>query len=520
MVIHYGVDAPVTEPVKRADNLFSLSRAELFRIIAVIAPAAFLRFFRIGQQSYWADEVQSIWQVNGHAGTIFNNIATNFHGPLHFTLLLGWGKLGGWEEGWTRSLSALAGVVTIWLFYLLARRIAGRKAALWAIILMAASPFHIWYSQEVRNYVFLHLFTVLSMLFFMKVMEQEREEAPRFRGSVGIWAGYLAASAAALLCNLAALFLFAVQGIYALIARPRLALKLVILMAAVFLVLLPWIMEIELGWSIEHIKYGDPLRRINFHPLGIPYTYLVFSLGESVAPPSDEMHRAMSMELFKPYLPYLILAFITYAILIFKGARSWIDNRNRIIMFLLWLLVPLIFVSALAILNLKVFQPRYASVSFPGYLILIAAGLAACGSRLRRVLIISIIILTFFSLDNHYNNPRYWKPDLRSAVGLINQKSREGDVLAVYSIMEPVEFYYRGPADLTGFWPLPGTRQFRERSSELARRYRRVWLLSNYGWYRDPAGTIPEGFNDRFELIERHEYNKVTVHLFRTGGQR
>lgn len=507
-------------PVKRAQNLFSLSRSELFRILAVMVPAAFLRFFRIGQQSYWADEVQSIWQVNGHAGTIFDNIITNFHGPLHFTLLLGWGKIGGWGEVWTRSLSAIAGLVTIWLFYLLARKITGRKGALWAIILLAVSPFHIWYSQEVRNYVFLHLFTILSMLIFIRIMEAEETGSSSGRERIGEWTGFLAASAAAILCNLAALFLFAVQMLYALIVKPKAALRIIIVMAVIFLILLPWITGFEIGWSIQHIKYGDPLRKINFHPLGIPYTFLVFSLGETAAPPSDEMHRALSLELFRPHLPYLVLALATYAILFFNGLKSWLGNRKRLILFAVWLTLPLFFVSLLAILNLKVFQPRYASVSFPAYLILIAAGFTATGRKLRWLLATAVALLTFYSLDNHYTDPRYWKPDVRSAVKMINERSRESDLLVVYSISEPVEFYYRGPADMTGFWPLPGSDAFRQKTSEFEKKYDRIWLLNNYGWYRDPEGRIPDGFAERFEKVEEFEYNKIRMFLYRTGRDR
>jgi len=509
----------VKAPVRREEKLFSLNRAELFRIVAVMAPAAFLRFYRIGQQSYWADEVQSIWQVNGHAGTIFNNIITNFHGPLHFTLLLGWGELGGWSEAWTRSLSALAGLACIWLFYLLARKIAGRTAAIWAIILMAVSPFHVWYSQEVRNYVFLHLFVILSMLLFLRILEREDSETISFRRRTGEWAVFLAASAAALLCNLAALFLFAVQGIFTLIIKPKLALKLSVLLAVLFLILLPWIAGIELGWNLEHIMHGDPLRKINFHPLGVPYTYLVFSLGETFAPSSDQMHRALSFGMFKPFLPYLALAFVTYSILLFQGLRAWARERNRLILFSLWLVVPLVFVSILAILNLKVFQPRYASVSFPAYLIVIAAGMARSGRKLRWLLAASIALLTLVSLHNHYTDPRYWKPDVRAAVRPVNSRSRPGDVLLIYTIQEPVRFYYNGPAEIRSVYPLPGTGGFDEKVSELRESFDRIWLVDNYGWYIDPEDRIPEGYREEFMLDKKYSYNKVRVWLFRMGAE-
>jgi mannosyltransferase len=500
------------------DATFSMPKGDRYAMIGILGVAAFLRFFRIAQQSFWADEVQSIWQVNGHAGTILDNILTNMHGPLHFALLLGWSKLGGWSETWTRSLSAVAALVTIWLFYILTRRLAGRQAALWAALLLAISPFHILYSQEVRNYALLILFAVLSLILFLRIIEgngDEKAGRSNMLRRLGTWIGFLFTSAAALACNLAALFLFVSQGIYILLVRPKLFGKLVVILVLIFLLLLPWIKNIELGWSIEHIKYGDSLRKVNFHPLSIPYTFLVYSVGDTVGPSRNEMNRSLSPGMFRPFIPYYIAAFVVYVILIFQGLWAWSRQQRMLWLFLTWLLLPIILAGILATLNLKVYQVRYASVGFPAYLILLAVGIERCTKRLRWVLVALIVVLTFVSLRNLYTNPRYWKPDARAATTAIMQEDRIGDAIVLYTIQEPLLYYYNGPATVIALGFAPDNALFWNEIADLEKRFERIWLVDYYGWYIDPEGKIPKAFDERFELAGEHRFIGIDVRLYR-----
>jgi mannosyltransferase len=495
----------------------SMPQSDRYAMFGIFGAGAFLRFFRIGQQSYWADEVQSIWQVNGHAGIIHDNILTNPHGPLHFTLLWVWSKLGGWSEVWTRSLSAVAALVTMWYFYILARRLAGHRAALWAVLLMAISPFHIMYSQEVRNYALLVLFAVLSYILLLRITGRggvEDGRSPGARGMLGTWIAYLFTSAAALACNLAALFLFISQGVYILLVRPKLFGRLVVIMVLIFLLLLPWIRNIELGWSIEHIKYGDPLRTVNFHPFSLPYTFLVYSLGDTVGPSRNEMNRSLAFDMFKPFIPYYAIACLVYVVLVLQGLRTWHRRRKMLYLFGTWMILPVILAAILAILNLKVYQARYAAVGFPAYLILLAAGIERCGKRLRWALVALVIVLTFVSLRNFYSNPRYWKPDARAAAAVIMQEDRAGDAIVLYTIQEPLLYYYDGPGTVTGLGFAPDSTRFWEDMADLEKRFERIWLVDYFGWYIDPEGRIPEAFSERFEPEGMYRFTGIDVRLY------
>ena len=69
-----------------------------------------------------------------------------------------------------RSLSALAGVATIPVAFLLGRELRGRRAGLIAAALVAVNPMLIWYSQEARAYALLVLFCALSLLYCVRAL--------------------------------------------------------------------------------------------------------------------------------------------------------------------------------------------------------------------------------------------------------------------------------------------------------------------------------------------------------------
>ncbi|GEM_PF-1144362 len=495
-------------------------RADSYKLAVILALGAFLRFFRIGQQSYWSDEVQSIWTVSGYAGTILENITQNHHGTLHFTLLWLWSKIGGWGEAWTRSLSVIAALVTFWLLYVLARRIAGRNIAIWSTLLLAISPFHIWFSQEVRNYVFLHLFSVLSMIFLLEIVDKKDDELGWFpkRERVWPWIGFILASIAALLCNLAALFLLAFQGIYILIRRPRLSLRLAVVAVLIFLVLFPWIRGLELGWTIDQITTAAPLRNVNFHPLAALFTLKVYSVGRTLGPSLHEMDMSLSFDTFRPYMAQLAASGIVFGLIFIQGLRERWRQRYGLWFFVGWIFLPMVFVSILALLNLKAYIVRYVSVGFPAFLIVLAAGLERSKTGLRIALAALVLILSFISIRNIYCEPRYWKPDVRNAVAELERGAYEKDAVVVYSQMEPFLYYYKGRCEILSIYYPPEDIRLEKMIEDLGRRFERVWLFDYRGVYLDPEGKIPVIFGERFDLVEEFRFPGVDLRLYTIPG--
>ncbi len=72
--------------------------------------------------------------------------------PFYILTVWATAKLLGSQEWVLRSLSFAFGVGTLWIFWLLVRRLASRPVALLALAMVAVSPIMVYYSKELKQY--------------------------------------------------------------------------------------------------------------------------------------------------------------------------------------------------------------------------------------------------------------------------------------------------------------------------------------------------------------------------------
>jgi hypothetical protein len=134
-------------------------------LAAAIALAAFaLRLIHLGRDSLWYDETVSVYLAGQPAAELIAHTARDIHPPLYYLLLRGWLLLTGYPTGqadlashglefMAAFMSLFFGVLLVPLTWQLARRLGLRQPVpLLAALLIAVSPFGVWYSQEVRMY--------------------------------------------------------------------------------------------------------------------------------------------------------------------------------------------------------------------------------------------------------------------------------------------------------------------------------------------------------------------------------
>ncbi len=95
-------------------------------LILIFLLALALRGYRLDGQSLWADEGNSAALASRPLAQIAHDSAHDIHPPLYYWLLHGWTRLAGTSEIALRSLSALLGLLLVWLIYLIGRRLHGQ----------------------------------------------------------------------------------------------------------------------------------------------------------------------------------------------------------------------------------------------------------------------------------------------------------------------------------------------------------------------------------------------------------
>ncbi|HJW90473.1 MAG TPA: glycosyltransferase family 39 protein [Anaerolineales bacterium] len=150
-------------------EVFNLSRINEFFILGFITLFAVgLRFYKLGEWSFWYDEIFTLRDVQriSELGLLDQQISRAL---IYLTV-----HSLGISEWSARLVPALVGALTIPALYFPLRRIFNPNVALLSGLLLAVSPWHLYWSQNARFYTTILLFYTLALLVFYFGIEKDR----------------------------------------------------------------------------------------------------------------------------------------------------------------------------------------------------------------------------------------------------------------------------------------------------------------------------------------------------------
>jgi mannosyltransferase len=496
------------EPVSSAPGDARLATAA---VVGLTLLALGLRLWGLTRQSIWVDETFTIAWAGVFRGMTLDRFLLNLQGPFHALALCAWTRLFGPGEAALRSLEAVAGAATVPVLWWALRPLGRPAAALVSCAMLAVSPFHLWYSQEARNYAFAILLGIASM-----------GAMARLPGPPRRWAGYTAANVLGLLSNLSHAFLLVAQVVWlALRGRAARPLWRGFALSAVITVLCvsPWMWQF---WERRVVPSGalgtepaealtDARGETTAPLLGVPYAYFAFATGFSYGPSLRELHGLYGggfSALLRRHLAEIAWAAVVFGGLALLGAwRLWRAGPPARAWVLLAAL-PVLLTLLVSFLNLKVFNARYAAAAFPAFLLAVGEGVTAPRRRALRWLLLGAVLLpTAKSVAAYYGDPRYAREDARGVDAFLRREARPGDLLFTVGTVIPMSGYYwiragGPPAGMecidTWSWRQEGLgydEQFRR--FEALARGRRTFVLFLRAEDIDPAGRWSEYFAAR-----------------------
>ena len=144
-------------------------------LIVIVFIGAFLRFWNLGNWSFWIDEVLTV--LDSKDVSLTNSpinpipyFATKFSASFSDKLSF---LFGGSEEWKYRFIFCIAGILSIWVIFHLAQILYGKKVGLLAALFVSLSNWHIFWSQNTRSYILTFLFGVLTAWFFYRSFERD-----------------------------------------------------------------------------------------------------------------------------------------------------------------------------------------------------------------------------------------------------------------------------------------------------------------------------------------------------------
>jgi 4-amino-4-deoxy-L-arabinose transferase-like glycosyltransferase len=421
-------------------------------LLLITAAGFLLRILRLDFQPLWWDEGYSVWFATHPVGQMVSLTSQDIHPPLYYLLLSGWIKLLGPGPVSLRWLSVIAGTLAIPLMYVAGRSLFhSPRAGVIASLLVVLNPLHVYYSQEVRMYGLVALWSLAATWAAWGVFSAgQRNPAPTRRTRVAFLAAYVAFATLALYTQYYAIFLPIGLTLYAVWRYRRAPLGLVEWLAAqlaVALLYLPW----AIYAGLRLVTYvSQKVAQDADRPLGLPL-YLARHLSAFAAG-----HLVGRAAAWWPLALLLLVPIVVGLVVRWRnphpptpspmpgmgeGARqqSGRGGEGSPVSFLLTVLATILLLGWVISLRFPFFPERgerLLLLGLPHFILLAAAAADALWARSRIAGYVTLglfVAVSAASLAGFYTVPRYADDDYRPLIAATVEQGLPGDtVFAVY----------------------------------------------------------------------------------------
>lgn len=419
-----------------------------WRLVGILGLAFILRLINLNQ-SLWLDEaVQALTSQSSFLG-VFQELRGDFNPPLYHLLMWGWVHLFGSSEIILRLPSVLFGVATVYIVYKIGKVISDQRSAIsdqkitgyWipitGALFLATAPFHIYYSQEARNYALATFLAALSMYYFIRVIS---EQWLVVRKKLAI--SYLLSTTLLLYTNYFGLFILLAQALVFLWRGKRHHLRLMLYCLLLFTPNLFLLRVQFLTGSQATTSLPEWGRLVNVNFLkALPLTFVKFSIGR--------------ITIFNKKLYALIagILFIIYGGVITRGLlNKKLTINNLQLTIILWLVVP-IGCAWLVSFFIPNYQPFRLLLVLPAFYLLLALGVSRINITMYRcIVIIFILLVNLTAASVYYTNPYFHREDWRGLVQFTESQPKEEKVVILPSQTSywPYQYYSTGKISLVG----------------------------------------------------------------------
>jgi 4-amino-4-deoxy-L-arabinose transferase-like glycosyltransferase len=402
--------------------------------------ALVLRLARLGFQPLWWDEGWSLYFATTDVGSLLRLTAVDIHPPGYYLLLHLWIQAFGPSPLSIRLLSVLIGTATVLLIGWVGRIYLGRRGGFLAAFLLAVSPFHIFYSQEVRMY---GLATLLGLAALHWGLQTRRAQG---QAHTAAWLGYVLAATAALYTeyyvafvllglNLGLLAYGRAQGRRApALTRPQ-ALSWFSAQAAVALLYLPWLLFA--GEKLyTYVRFKVSVEE------DIPQGVLAYVARHIAAFQWGHTEGALARWWWLGLLPLAALLLSLLLVFRSRGRRQpardlqGAGGPQRAVAAVAVMILAVSLICGFVMNLLFPFNPprgeRLLLPALPAYLLLVSYLSLALGQRRRAAVLATgavLLVLTTLSLGFFCATPRYPEDDYRPLIAQVRALSLPSDAV-------------------------------------------------------------------------------------------
>lgn len=482
-----------------------LERSRLFlwtAIGAVITLALVVRIIGLGNESVWIDEAYSISLALHPIKQIIQGTAADQHPPFYYLLLHFWLGFSN-SITFVRLLSALLGTLNVVQVIVIGWKLGKVTVGLGAAILLSISPFHIWYSQEARQYMLLAVLTTAASIELWNCLHGKHR-----------WWLYILFDILAIYTQYFAVFIFIAHGLLVILwsynkKAKRLFGRWIASMLIIGIAFAPW-MPTAINQFLHHTMpwIGEP----GAGDVRDVVLQLIAGNGIAILP---SVLRSLALVAFLG-----IAAWVIYLYIRNKQRARWGAAFIGI-----WALLPFGLISMVAIFY-PVFQMKqYLLILAP--LIVITTGIVIASPRPWGMVLFTGLVLVN-GVTTVYQQNTLTKDDWRGAVYYINAHQINGDIIfanpAASSLA--IDLYWQNPLPFAGYPPdydilsggwagQPLTPESVDlQMSTTTQGYARVWLLEFYPEFWDAHEYLSSWLAVHGTIIDNKNFGNIHLRLY------
>ncbi len=486
------------------------NRVWMAGLCAIVAIGLAMRFYQLGAQSLWVDEINQTRIAGLVDSAGFGVVAEHDNvAPLSHWMLGAWIQAGGTSETWVRMPSVLAGGLTIVLMFVLGRQLFSSRVGLLAAAITACSPLNVWYSQDARMYALLMCFSVGIMLAFW--------QATTGRGTWRAWLALTVVTVLGVYTHQFSALLSIGCGIYLVYrvgVRSRMWWYWFVSQAVAALFYVPWLVH-----SAQFVRNPAGVPKPG-QLLWVPYNVFTFLFGFSFGPSVRQLHEDASLAALQPYLFVLLPLVLATAWLGLAGIREGLRFEHRAAgQFCVVCLVSPILLTLLATTFAAInYNVRYTLAAYPAFVLLLSLGvLRVWKSPAGIASVAAVATVVLMSLGSLYHDGRYSKEDYRGAAKFLRSHINPSDVCVVSSSSAwvPLNFYdarLPGNTMVVNSATLP--KSLEAIGTLSPNETNRVWLIEIRSWEADREHLLRRALDDNASLESVHAWPGVALRSY------
>ena len=429
---------------KTVNENFNAENVLLFLLVGL---GSFLRLYKLDNKGLWFDEIGEVIVASSNSiSDVLLGASHHLAPPLDYLILHMFLHFGN-SDFIVRFPSVIFGILSIPLIYKIGKLLFGVEEGLLGAFLLSIAPMHIWYSQETRMYSLFVFLSLLSLLFFIKAINEN---------TVMTWLGFIISTTLNIYTHYFAFFVILIYVLFLIIVvfknryftdkgmfsrhigKTTLFHFILSILAVIFL----YVPQISI-----FLRQTSGLNGILSY--GLPPTLYFFE-----------------MILYKmgPWnIPGLVvyLGFFVYGL----GHIFKTEHRDQITLLALWTIVPIMFSFILTYSRGPMTTERNLIFILPIFLLLISKGITSIGYLINQrfqsifryslnkdviiillVILISSLSLSNTTIDNLYNFQN--KGDKDTGAYLTTHVKSNELIVAFGHTVSDISYYYKGDGDI------------------------------------------------------------------------